>query len=51
MGAGDIYVCATHGIFSRNAVQRLEEAPIAECIYNVFMSRPVSGIFGGNSTI
>ena len=23
----------------------------AECIYNVFMSRPVSGIFGGNSTI
>ena len=81
MGAGDIYVCATHGIFSRNAVQRLEEAPIAECvvtnaiaepdankpggkvktisianefaecIYNVFMSRPFSGIFGGNSTI
>ena len=81
MGAGDIYVCATHGIFSRNAVQRLEEAPIAECvvtnaiaepdankpggkvktisianefaecIYNVFMSRPVSGIFGGNATI
>lgn len=32
MGAGDIYVCATHGIFSRNAVERLEEAPIAECV-------------------
>ncbi len=81
MGAGDIYVCATHGIFSRNACERLEEAPIAECvvtnaipvpqanrpgkkvktisianefaecIYSVFMSRPVSGIFGGNSNI
>ncbi len=32
MGAGDIYVCATHGVFSRNAVARLEEAPIAECV-------------------
>ena len=32
MGAGDIYVCATHGIFSGPAVQRLEEAPIVECV-------------------
>ena len=32
MGAGDIYVCATHGIFSGPAIERLEEAPIEECI-------------------
>ena len=27
MGAGDIYVCATHGIFSGPAVERLNDAP------------------------
>ena len=32
MGAGDIYVCATHGIFSGPAIERLEEAPIVECV-------------------
>ena len=32
MGAGDIYVCATHGIFTDPAIQRLEEAPIVECV-------------------
>lgn len=32
MGAGDIYVCATHGIFTDPAIQRLQEAPIEECI-------------------
>lgn len=32
MGAGDIYVCATHGIFSGPAVERLNEAPIVECL-------------------
>ena len=31
-GAGDIYVCATHGIFSGEAVQRLNDAPIVECV-------------------
>ena len=31
-GAGDIYVCATHGIFSGPAVTRLQEAPIVECV-------------------
>jgi len=31
-GAGDIYVCATHGIFSGPAIQRLQEAPIVECV-------------------
>lgn len=32
MGAGDIYVSATHGIFSEPAVQRLQEAPLVECV-------------------
>lgn len=32
MGAGDIYVCATHGIFSGEGVKRIEEAPIVECV-------------------
>ena len=27
MGAGDIYVCATHGIFSGPAIERLNDAP------------------------
>ena len=31
MGASDIYVCATHGIFSGEAIARLEGAPIVEC--------------------
>ena len=32
MGAGDIYVSATHGIFSGQAVQRLQDAPLEECV-------------------
>ena len=32
MGAGDIYVCATHGIFSGPAIERLNDAPIEECV-------------------
>lgn len=32
LGAGDIYVCATHGIFSGPAIQRLNDAPIVECL-------------------
>lgn len=32
LGAGDIYVCATHGIFSGEAIQRLNDAPIVECV-------------------
>ena len=31
-GAGDIYVCATHGIFSGPAIERLQNAPIVECV-------------------
>ena len=44
LGAGDIYVCATHGIFSGEAVQRLNDAPIVECVVTpsrrVARSRP-----------
>ena len=32
MGAGDIYVCATHGILSGPAIERLNDAPIMECV-------------------
>lgn len=32
MGAGDIYVSATHGIFSEPAIQRLQETPLVECV-------------------
>ncbi len=32
MGAGDIYVSATHGIFSGQAIERLENALIVECV-------------------
>ena len=32
MGAGDIYVCASHGIFSGPAIERLNDAPIVECV-------------------
>jgi ribose-phosphate pyrophosphokinase len=31
-GAGDIYVCAAHPVFSGPAVERLANAPIKECI-------------------
>ncbi len=31
-GANDIYVCATHGLFNGNAMQKLSEAPIKEVI-------------------
>jgi ribose-phosphate pyrophosphokinase len=30
MGAGDVYVCATHALFSGPAVERLTKAPITE---------------------
>ena len=32
MGAGDLYISATHGIFSGAAIERLENAPIEECV-------------------
>jgi len=30
LGAGDIYLCATHAVFSGPAVERLSEAPVVE---------------------
>jgi ribose-phosphate pyrophosphokinase len=32
LGARDIYICATHGLLSGPAVQRLKEAPITEVV-------------------
>ena len=32
MGAGDIHVCATHGLFTGPAIERLENSPIVECV-------------------
>ena len=32
LGAGDIYVCATHGLFTGAAIERLEAAPIEEVV-------------------
>jgi ribose-phosphate pyrophosphokinase len=31
-GAGDIYVCATHGVFSGPSIQRLQQSDIVECV-------------------
>lgn len=31
-GAKDIYVCITHGLFSNNAAERIEESPIKEVV-------------------
>ena len=48
-GAGDIYVSATHGIFSGLAINRLQQAPIVECVVSdaipcVMADRPNSKI-------
>ena len=51
MGAGDIYVCATHGIFSGPAVQRLEEAPIVECVVTDAVPQPAENLKGKIKTI
>jgi ribose-phosphate pyrophosphokinase len=32
LGAGEIYVCATHGLFTGAAIERLENAPIEEVV-------------------
>lgn len=31
-GAKDVYICATHGLFSRNAIERIENSRVKECI-------------------
>ena len=42
MGAGDIYVCATHGLFTEPAVQRLTDSPIKEVVVTDTVSCPVA---------
>src|SRR5919202_1214487 len=61
-GAKKVYACATHGIFSEPAIERIEQSPLdnvvvtdtvpiiadilAETIHNVFADDSVSAIFG-----
>lgn len=40
LGARDIYVCATHGLLSGPAVQRLQDAPIAEVVITDSIALP-----------
>lgn len=51
LGAGDIHVCATHGIFSGPAVERLEKAPIVECVVTDSVPQPPKNLAGKISTI
>lgn len=51
MGAGDIYVCATHGIFSGPAVERLNDAPIEECVVTDSVPQPEENLTGKINTI
>ncbi|MBQ9005215.1 MAG: ribose-phosphate pyrophosphokinase [Atopobiaceae bacterium] len=46
MGAGDIYVSSTHGIFSGQAIERLENAPIVECVVTDASPCPVANTKG-----
>ncbi|MGN0286253.1 MAG: ribose-phosphate diphosphokinase, partial [Atopobiaceae bacterium] len=46
MGAGDIYVSATHGIFSGKAIERLENAPIVECVVTDAIPCPIANTPG-----
>ncbi|MEP7343855.1 MAG: ribose-phosphate pyrophosphokinase [Gemmatimonadaceae bacterium] len=40
LGARDIYVCATHGLLSGPAVQRLQDAPITEVVITDSVALP-----------
>ena len=51
MGAGDIHVCATHGIFSGPAVERLNDAPIVECVVTDSVPQPEENLTGKINTI
>lgn len=42
MGAGEIYVCATHGLFSGEAIERLQEAPLEECVVTDIIPCPAA---------
>src|SRR5205823_10834593 len=45
-GAGEIYVGATHGLFSGKAVQMLEEAPIQQVVVTNTVPIPEEKQFG-----
>ena len=45
LGARDIYVCATHGLLSGPAIQRLCEAPIAEVVVTDSVAIPTAKRF------
>jgi ribose-phosphate pyrophosphokinase len=45
LGARDVYVCATHALFSGPAVERLSNAPIAEIAVTDTVSIPPEKMF------
>jgi len=45
-GAADVYLVATHGLFSGKAVQNLEEAPIKEVVVTNTVPIPEEKQFG-----
>ncbi len=45
LGARDIYVCATHALFSGPAVERLTDAPIKEVVVTDSIERPPERCF------
>ncbi len=45
LGAGDVYVCATHALLSGPAVERLSDAPIAEVAVTDTVAIPPDRIF------
>jgi ribose-phosphate pyrophosphokinase len=45
LGANDIYVCATHAIFSGPAVERLRAAPITEVVVTDTIELPAERHF------
>ncbi len=46
MGAGDIYISATHGVFSGQAIERLEAADIVECVVTDAIPCPIANTEG-----
>lgn len=39
-GAKDVYICATHGVLSRNAVERIENSKVKACIITDTIFQP-----------
>ncbi len=51
LGAGDVYVCSTHGIFSGPAIERLQGAPIVECVVSDAVPVPPEVLEAPNTKI